>query len=43
MNEQIEKLLKEVEELKENQKKMTKKMDKMQQNNLMDLHIHYQF
>ena len=28
MNEQIEKLLKEVEELKENQKKMTKKMDK---------------
>ena len=31
MNEQIEKLLKEVEELKENQKKMTKKMDKMQQ------------
>ena len=31
MNEQIEKLLKEVEELKENQKNMSEKMNKMQQ------------
>ena len=31
MNEQIEKLLKEVEELKDNQKKMSEKMEKMQQ------------
>ena len=31
MNEQIEKLLKEVEELKENQKAMNEKMEKMQQ------------